>query len=93
MENFREAWMPWTAADRFASEEAFGQWLQRRLKMFGDLRMILLILATGLLIVGYVLEKRPVMLVCVLPLALVLVLTLAIGKTEEVLHQINQTQS
>ena len=91
MEGFRKAWLPWTAADQFGSEEAFDQWLTRRGKVFGDLRMLFLVLATGLLIVGYVVELRPVMLLSVLPLALVLLLTLMISKTEAAGSQTNQT--
>ena len=90
MEKLRKAWMPWKAADQFSKEESWTQWLQQRLKVFGDLRMLFLVLATGLLIVGYVLDRRPVMLLAVLPLAVVLLLSLAIGKTEEIL---NKTQS
>ena len=92
MEHLRKAWLPWTAADRFDSESAFDQWLGCRLKVFGDLRMILLVAATGLLIVGYVLELRPVMLLSVLPLALMVGLTLAIGKTEEALNRTKNTE-
>ena len=40
MERLRKAWLPWTAADRFDSEPAFGQWLRRRLKVFGDLAAV-----------------------------------------------------
>lgn len=83
MEKIRKAWMPWTAAALFPSEEAFGQWLQKRLRRFGDLRMVLLIAATALLLVGYVMDRRPVMLLCVVPLLLMLPLSLAIGKTEQ----------
>ena len=93
MENLRKAWMPWTAAALFPSEEAFGQWLQKRLKRFGDLRTVLLILATALLLGGYVLEQRPVMLLSILPLLLMLPLSLAISKTEQALTQENETQS
>ena len=92
MERLRKAWLPWTAADRFDSEPAFGQWLRRRLKVFGDLRIVLLIAATGLLIVGYVMELRPVMLLSVLPLVLMVGLTLAIGKTEEALNRTKNTE-
>ena len=92
MERLRKAWLPWTAADRFDSESVFGQWLSRRLKVFGDLRMILLVMATGLLIVGYVVELRPGMLLSVLPLALGLVVTLAISKTEEALNRTKNTE-
>lgn len=89
MEFLKKAWLPWTAADQFDSEEAFTHWLSRRLKVFGDLRMVLLVIATGLLIVGYVVDSRPVMLLAVLPLALVLLVTMAIGKTEEALNRTN----
>ena len=92
MERLRKAWLPWTAADRFDSESVFDQWLSRRLKVFGDLRMVLLIAATGLLIVGYVMELRPVMLLSVLPLVLMVGLTLAIGKTEEALNRTKNTE-
>ncbi len=93
MEKLRKAWMPWTAAALFPSEEAFGKWLQQRLRRFGDLRMVLLILATALLLGGYVLDRRPVMLLCIVPLLLMLPLSLAISKTEQALTQENQTQS
>ena len=93
MEKIRKAWAPWAAAEQFTSEEAFADWLGHRLKVFGDIRMILLVLATGLLIVGYVLDRRPVMLLSVIPLALVLLLTLAIGKTETALNQTNKPQT
>lgn len=91
MERLRKIWLPWTAADRFDSTDAFDQWLNSRLKVFVDLRMILLVAATGLLIVGYVVDLRPVMLLSVLPLALVLVLTLAVSKTEEALNRTKNT--
>ena len=93
MKQLQKAWMPWTAADQFPTEEAFGRWLERRAKVFGDIRMILLILASAALIVGYVLDRRPVMLLSILPLALMILLTLAITKTEEARNQTNKTQS
>lgn len=93
MDKLRKVWLPWTAMDQFASEEEYSLWLSRRLKVFGDLRMILLVLATALLLVGYVLNKRPVMLATVAPLALVLLLSIAIGKTEESLSHMNKSQS
>ncbi len=93
MENLRKAWMPWTAAALFPSEEAFGQWLQKRLKRFGDLRMVLLVGATALLLIGYVLDLRPVMLLCIVPLLLMLPLSLAISKTEQALTQESETQA
>ena len=93
MEQLRKAWMPWKTENHFPSQEAWDQWLQRRLKVFGDLRMVFLVLATALLLVGYVIDCRPVMLISVLPLGLVLLLTLAVGKTEETLNRTNKTQS
>ena len=93
MEKLRKAWMPWTAAALFPSEEAFGQWLQKRLKRFGDIRMILLIAATVLLLGGYVLNRRPVMLLCTVPLLLMLPLSIAISRTEQAIAQRTKTQS
>lgn len=89
MEYLRKAWLPWTAADKFPDRETFDQWLRRRLKVFSDLRMLFLAAATVLLLIGYVLDRRPVMLLCVLPLALVLVLSLAVIRTESALGQSN----
>jgi len=93
MKQLRKAWMPWTAADQFSAEEDYIRCLNRRLKVFGDLRMVLLVAATGLLVVGYVLSIRPVMLLAMLPLALMLPLTLAVSKTEEVLNRTNNPQA
>ena len=93
MDKLRKAWMPWTAAALFSSEEDFGQWLQKRLKCFGDIRMILLIVATVLLLGGYVLNRRPVMLLCIVPLLLMLPLSIAISRTEQVIAQRTKTQS
>ena len=93
MEKLRKAWMPWTAAALFSSEESFGQWLQKRLKRFGDLRAVLLVLATALLLGGYVLNRRPLMLGCILPLVMMLPLSLAIIRTEQAIAQHTKTQS
>jgi hypothetical protein len=82
MNALKKAWMPWTAADQFPSEEAFRQFLAKRLKRFDDLRVIALVLAAAFLIVGYVVDLRPIMLLTVLPLTATLLLTVAIGKTE-----------
>ncbi len=93
MEKLRKIWMPWTAAALFPSEEVFQKWLKRRLKVFGDIRMVLLILATALLLGGYVLDRRPVILLCMVPLLLMLPLSLAITKTERAITQETETQS
>ena len=82
MNNLRKTWMPWTAARQFPSDEAFGQWLQKQLKFFGSLRLATLVLAAGFLVVGYVLDRRPILLLTILPLAGTLLLTKAIEKTE-----------
>lgn len=89
MKHLRKAWLPWTAADQFPDREAFNLWLERRLKLFGDLRLLLLAAAAALLVVGYVLDRRPVMLASVLPLALVLGVSVLIGRTEEARDQNN----
>ena len=82
MNALKKAWMPWTAADQFPTEDAFRRFLQKRQKRFDDLRLVSLVLAAAFLIAGYVLELRPIMLLTVLPLAATLLLTVAISKIE-----------
>ena len=86
MDGFRKAWMPWKAADRFSDTAAYHQWLKQRLKVFGDVRVVSLAAAAVLLLTGYVLELRPVMLATILPLAAVLLLSLIMEKTAAALE-------
>lgn len=79
---FRKYYLPWTVEDRFDREDAYQAWLQKRLKRFSDLRIFALILAAAALVLGYVLDQRPIMLVTIAPLILVLLLSHAIEKTE-----------
>ena len=92
MNNLRKAWMPWTAGDQFPDQETFQQWLNKRLKRFDDLRILALVLAAATLLAGYILDRRPIMLVTILPLAAVLLLTILIHKTEAVREPTEKTQ-
>lgn len=79
--------LPWTAASLFDTEEQFHDWLRRRCKWFTDVRIIFLLLAVVCLLIGYFLDRRPIMLLTIAPLALVLLLTMGIGKMEAVLGE------
>lgn len=81
----RKFLLPWTAADCFDSEALFQAWLRQHCKRFADVRAILLVLAAICLMAGYFLNRRPMMLLTILPLALVLLLSMAIGRIETIL--------
>lgn len=85
--SIRKYFLPWTAEDCFDSEQQFQDWLQRRRRVFLDWRSILLFLAAACLLAGYFLDRRPIMLLTIVPLALVLLLTMAVGRTEAVLEE------
>lgn len=67
MRKLQKAWMPWTAADQFPSEAEFQTHLKQRLHVFDVLRKVMLVLASVCLIAGYVVDRRPIMLVTVFP--------------------------
>ena len=90
---FRKHFLPWTAANLFECEDAYQIWLQKRHKLFNDVRMICLFLAAAALIVGYVLNDRPLMILTVAPLVLVLQLTMALERTEAALDGQNKTET
>lgn len=78
----RKFFLPWTAADCFETEAQFQTWLRKRYKGFTDARAVFLVLAAVCLMTGYFLDHRPIMLLTVLPLALVLLSTMALSRTE-----------
>lgn len=82
---FKKWYLPWLAADLFETEALYQQWLRKRHKRFTDLRMVFLIIAAFLLLAGYILDRRPFMLASIAPLLLVLLLTLALDRTEALL--------
>ena len=88
---FQKHFLPWTAADRFENGEAFQAWLRKKHKLFTDLRMLLLVPAAVFLIAGYVLDRRPLMVLTVVPLILVLLLSAALDKTEGAMDGQNTT--
>ncbi|MGN0979345.1 MAG: hypothetical protein ACI4PT_03345 [Candidatus Avoscillospira sp.] len=90
---FRKFFLPWTAADCFETEDQFQVWLRKRYKGFTDARAVFLVLAAVCLLTGYFSGRRPIMLLTVLPLALVLLLTMALSKTEALMDGYNNTET
>jgi len=88
---FQKHFLPWTAADRFETDEAFQHWLRKKQKLFTDLRMLFLVAAAIFLIAGYCLDRRPLMILTVIPLALVLLLSVALDRIEGTLDRQNNT--
>lgn len=82
---FKKWYLPWLAADLFETEALYQQWLRKRHKHFTGLRMVFLVIAAFLLLAGYILDRRPFMLASIAPLLLVLLLTLALDRTEALL--------
>ena len=80
---FRKHFLPWTAGEAFENEEAYQNFLKRKHKLFTDLRMIAIVIAAVPLIIGYVLNLRPIMLVTIVPLILVLALSMALDRVEK----------
>ena len=76
---------PWLAEDCFDSYEAFSRWLEKRKSVFGTLRTILIVLTVIPLLLGCVTDRRPIMLLTIPPLALVLLLTVALERIEKLL--------
>lgn len=79
--------LPWTSADCFETEAQFQDWLRRRRRSFMDMRSVFLFLAAACLLAGHFLERRPIMLLTILPLVLVLLLTGGIGRMEALLGE------
>lgn len=92
MSLLRKIFLPWDAADCFDTEEAFRRWLQRCVKCYTDLRMLALVIAAACLILGYVMDLRPVMLCTIAPLALVLLFSVQLDKTEAELARLDKTK-
>lgn len=90
--SFRKFFLPWTASDCFETERAFQTWLRRRWRFFTDLRMIVLAVAVLCLLAGYFTSWRPLMLLTIVPLALVLLLSVALARMEAVLDGQNKSQ-
>jgi len=80
---FRKHFLPWTAGDAFESEAAFRAFLQKKHKLFTDLRMIFIVIAAIPLIAGYVMDLRPVMLMTIVPLLVVLAATAGLDQIEK----------
>jgi len=83
--------LPWTAAACFKTDEAFYSWLQKKHRFYTNLRMIFLVLAAACLLPGYLLEQRPIMLLTAVPLALVLLVSMALEQIEKRLDGQNKS--
>ena len=83
MERLLRLWLaPWTAGAWFDDEAVFRQFLARRHGLLERLRMALLVPAAACLVIGMVLDHRPMMLLTTVPLVLVLAISLAMGRIE-----------
>ena len=82
---FRKLFLPWTVSDQFSSAGDYQAWLNIRHKELTDLRIFFLIPSAICLLVGYCMDLRPVMVLTVVPLALVLLISIMLEKTEAVM--------
>ena len=82
---FRKLFLPWTVSDQFSSAGDYQAWLNIRHKQLTDLRIFFLIPSAICLLVGYCMDLRPVMVLTVVPLALVLLISIMLEKTEAVM--------
>lgn len=80
---FRKHILPWTARAAFESDAAFQSFLKRKYKLFTDLRMVFIVIAAVPLILGYVMDVRPLMLVTIIPLLIVLAASVAMDQIEK----------
>ncbi len=89
---FRKLFLPWTVSGCFETEDAFQTWLHRRWRVFTDLRMVVLAVAVLCLLAGYFTGRRPLMLLTIIPLALVLLLSVALARMEAALDGQNKSE-
>ena len=87
---FRKLFLPWTASQCFDTEEAFLSWLAGCQIRFDRWRMICLFPAMICLLAGYFLDRRPIMLLTVIPLLLVLLLSVALDRIEKAMSGHNK---
>ena len=87
----RKLFLPWTASQGFDSEDAFLSWLAGCQTRFYNWRMVCLLPAMLFLLAGYILDRRPIMLLTVIPLFLVLLLSIGLDRIEKTLNGQNKT--
>ena len=80
---FRKHILPWTARGCFESEDQFTAWLRKKHKLFTDLRIVFILIAAVPLLVGYVTDLRPVMLVTIAPLLVVVAASAGLDQIEK----------
>lgn len=94
MRDFLRKWLtPWAASDLFSEEAAFAQFLSRRHRSAQSWRMLWLVVAAGCLLLGVVLDRRPIQLLTAVPLLLVLACTVAMERMEAVMDRQDHTKS
>lgn len=81
----RKWFLPWTAEYLFSDDRQYQKWLQRRYASMRTARILCLLVAAVCLLVGYFLNRRPIMLLTTVPLLLVLGLTMAMEQMEAVM--------
>ena len=89
---FRKLFLPWTAAAAFDQENAFLTFLQNKHRQFTNGRIIAIVIAAIPLILGYVLDLRPVMLLTIAPLLVVLALSVGLDRIEHQLPRTKETE-
>ena len=82
---FRKLFLPWTVSDQFETPEEFQDFLKVSQKRLINHRIFWLIPSALCLVVGYCLDLRPVMVLTVLPLAVVLLLSILLDRTEAIM--------
>lgn len=92
MDAVRKLFLPWTAEACFPDQPTFLTWLQKRNRRWGDLRAIFLLLAGLVLIAGYALDRYFIMVLTTAPLAVVLLLSLAMAQMDRLLDGQNKSE-
>lgn len=94
MKDFLRKWFtPWAASDLFPEETAYAQFLSRRHGQAQSWRVLWLIVAAACLLLGVVLDQRPIQLLTAVPLLLVLACSVAMERMEAVMERQDHTKS
>lgn len=89
---FRKRFLPWTLSEQFQTREEFQDFLKFSQKQLTNQRIFWLIPAALCLLIGYCLDLRPIMILTVLPLVLVLLLSIALDRTEAAMDGQDKSQ-
>ena len=89
---FRKHFFPWTLSDQFKTQEEFQDFLKVTQKQLINHRIFWLIPAAVCLLIGYCLDLRLIMILTVLPLTVVLLLSIALDRTEAAMNGQDKSQ-